>query len=222
MVGGLYDRLQRAEAALREANKILVAIVGAMRRYGKVAEAVQRSRERLVSVYATPDRRVHVVGLRLPGSRPTIIGVYVSTQVSRPASPAQILNRIRRLTSKVREVKGGEPADVVLLYVTPKRVTRGAFRVAMRLGVMVARSGSEARRRLASLFLKRYRSLVKKLIGKKVWGKVPLLVYALGLLAKELGAAELELPSSANIIEWAERGYRLSAGEIFLKETPPP
>ncbi len=182
-----YDRRSKKEEALLQANNILVPLLGIGRRLYRVLES-ETGRRYGIYVHNTTDKRLHIVVLDLPASHPLVIAVYSSAQTSRPTSPKQLATRLGRLRREVGKLRGKlfSNADIVYVYVSRRNITRGAYRQALRSGVIVAVNPSDARRRIAKYLAKRYHKLLSKLAGKRIWGELPLLAYTLAILSKSL------------------------------------
>jgi len=210
--------LQRRELALSEANKVLFPILGGARRLLQVAE-LARLHIAGAKVYSTTDKRIHIVFLDIFSHNPLIIALYVSTQESRATSPSQLLRRAKRLTKEVEKLRGREfiSADVLYLYITRRRITRGAYREARARGILVALNSKEARRRIARYLLARLSKLLQKITSKRIWGRLALFAYALSILAKKLGA-EINEPSIITIV----KAYELGIDTHILQEVLKP
>ena len=209
--------LQRRELALSEANRVLFPILGGARRLLQVAELARLHITR-TKVYSTTDKRVHIVLLDIFSHNPLIIALYVSTQESRATSPSQLLRRVRRLAREVEKLRESEfiSADTLYLYITRRRITRGAYREARARGILVALSSKEARRRIARYLLARLNKLLQKITSKHIWGRLALFAYALSVLAKKLGA-EINEPSIITIVKAYELGIDVHSLQEILK-----
>ncbi|KSW11958.1 hypothetical protein CF15_03975 [Pyrodictium occultum] len=203
---------ERRARALAEANEVLLPLLGGARALVRVLEAAGRSPARPVSLHSSGDKRLHALILELPGSSPLVVAVYSSTQESRPTSPQQLAKRMKRLAGFVARLRGRyfNAADVAYIYISPRGLTRGARRLAIGLKTFFAQSGREARQKLAKFLATRYYKLLASLRGKRVWGPVPLLLYALSILAQRLGA-HVEPVSAARAIELSTRGGFINA-----------
>ncbi|BEP17070.1 hypothetical protein PYJP_04220 [Pyrofollis japonicus] len=197
--------LKRRELALSEANMVIEPLLRGIRRLINIAET---ARIHLYSpkIHSSTDRRVYVIALPLPIGNPLVLGIYVSTQSSRPVSPSQFTKRITRLRKEVEDLRGKDftTADIVYVYVSPKRLTKTAYKNAVKAGILVAQSGGEAKRRIAKYLVKRYEKLLRKLAGRRIWGRVALFAYALLILASRLGYSVdtgLEIIDIVRIIE---------------------
>ncbi|ALL01663.1 hypothetical protein Pyrde_1620 [Pyrodictium delaneyi] len=203
---------ERKARALAEANKILLPLLGGARHIAKVVEASGAAHVvKPVSVHSSSDMRLHIVVIDIPGSSPLVVAIYVSTQESRPTSPSQFSTRIKRLQHFLDKLRGKyfNTADVAYLYISPLGLTRGAKRLAIKSRIFYAANGNEAKQKLANFLATRYKKLLAKLTGKRIWGTVPLLLYALSLLARRLGAVVQSI-SPIHAIEWAQKGTRLT------------
>lgn len=212
---------ERKARALSEANKILLPLIGGARSIARVVEAAGVSRiTRPVSVHSSRDMRLHVIVVEMPGSNPLVVAVYASTQESRPTSPLQFSNRIKRLQHFISKLRGKyfNTADIAYVYISPSGLTRGARLLAVKYKVFFALDGNEARQKLAKFLASRYRKLIASLQGKRVWGVVPLLLYSLSLLARQLGAHVHSL-SPVYAIEWSHKGIKLTLNTITKLET---
>ena len=212
--------MNRQLAALETANRLLLPVLRATRRIAVVTRSSIDPLFTPVRVYSSGDKRIHVAVVNLPGSHPLIVAVYASTQRSRPTSPQQLAKRLSRLARFVRRLSGKEytQADIVYIYMAPRGLTRGSIRLAARSKVVYASEPSEAKRKLAKYLAKRYRRLLASIVGKRVWGSVPLLAYALSLLARELGEP-LHVPDPNQVLYWAEKGIK---GEELAQYISPP
>ncbi len=209
--------LQRRELALSEANRVLFPLLGGARRLLQVAE-LARLHITGTKVYSTTDKRVHIVLLDIFSHNPLIIALYISTQESRATSPSQLLRRAKRLAREVEKLRRDEfvSADTLYLYITRKRITRGAYREARARGILVALSSKEARRRIARYLLARLNKLLQKITSKRIWGRLALFAYALSILAKKLGA-EINEPSIITIVKAYELGIDVQSLQEVLK-----
>ncbi len=209
--------LQRRELALSEANRVLFPLLGGARRLLQVAE-LARLHITGTKVYSTTDKRVHIVLLDIFSHNPLIIALYISTQESRATSPSQLLRRTKRLAREVEKLRRDEfvSADTLYLYITRKRITRGAYREARARGILVALSSKEARRRIARYLLARLNKLLQKITSKRIWGRLALFAYALSILAKKLGA-EINEPSIITIVKAYELGIDVQSLQEVLK-----
>ncbi|ABM80732.1 hypothetical protein [Hyperthermus butylicus] len=201
--------MDRQLAALETANKLLLPVLRATRRIAAVARSSIDPSFTPIRVYSSGDRRIHVAVVNLPGSHPLVVAIYASTQRSRPTSPQQLARRLARLARFVGRLSGNEyaQADIVYVYMAPRGLTRGSIRLAVKSKIVYASEPSEARRKLAKYLAKRYRRLLASIMGKRVWGSVPLLAYALSLLARELGEP-LHTPDPHQVLYWVENGVK--------------
>ena len=212
---------ERKARALSEANKILLPLIGGARSIAKVVEAAGASqRTRPVSVHSSRDMRLHAIVVEIPGSNPLVVAVYASTQESRPTSPLQFSNRVKRLQRFISKLRGKyfNTADIAYIYISPSGLTRGARLLALKYKVFFALNGNEARQKLAKFLASRYRKLIASLQGKHIWGVVPLLLYSLSLLARKLGA-QIHSLSPIHAIEWSRKGVKFTPNTITRLET---
>lgn len=212
--------LERREIALNEANKVLAPLLGGAKRLLYAAE-LARTHTTRTKVFSTTDKRVHIMIIDLFIGHPLVLALYTSTQESRSTAPSQLLRRINRLHKEVERLRGKEftTADIVYVYVTRRKLTRGAYREAKIKKVIVSLSGEEARRKIAKYFLNRFNKLIQKITSTRIWGRLALFAYALIILAHRLGAAVQEL-SIITIAKAYESGIEVNK----LKELtgPPP
>ncbi len=179
-----YPRAPRAEEALRLANQVILPLLRGARGYVRVYEAYTRMPRRVTSLASSGDKRIHILVVDVPFSRPLVVAVYASTQRSRPVSPSQLrrrLARLARLVAKLRDTIGSQ-ADVIPVYLSATRLTRGAYREALRSRVYIALSPAKARHYLASYLKRRLRALLSKTRGAPR-GRTAVLAYALNSLA---------------------------------------
>jgi len=202
---------ERRSQALREANRVLIPLLGGARRLLQVAE-ITRVHLARARIHSTNDKRIHIMIIDMFLGHPLILGLYTSTQESRPIAPSQLTRRLRRLRNEVEKLRGREftAADTIYIYITKKRLTRGAYREARRNGVLVALSGNDAKRRLANYLLKRLQGLLRRIQTKQVWKRVALFAYSLILLARRLGASITE-PELLEIAGAFEKGVNIAS-----------
>ncbi len=187
-MGGLealtYPRAPRAEEALQLANQVILPLLRGARGYVRVYEAYTRMPHRVTSLASSGDKRIHVLVVDIPFSRPLVVAIYASTQRSRPVSPSQLRRRLARLARLVAKLRNtiGSQADIIPVYLSATRLTRGAYREALRSHVYVALSPTKARQYLASYLKRRLRALLSKTRGAP-HGRVAVLAYALNSLA---------------------------------------
>ena len=192
MTAAGYDRLARSREALEEANRLLLPLQRAAARLApRIAAAQQRQPVSIVKTRETGDRRVRLMVIDLPASKPLLLAVYVSTQRSRPASPAQVSKRIERIVKEVNKIRGKlfNTADIVYIYLSKTRLTRSAYRIARQMGVLVALSASAAASLLRRYLRRRLERLLEKTRGR-IWGALKLLAETLKELANSLGEGE--------------------------------
>lgn len=170
------NRWGRADEALGMANGLALPLLRAARRFDPAAR---------ILVHHTSDRRIHLVLVEMPAGHPLLVALYSSTQRSRPASPAQVERRLRRLETEVKKLRGRiySQADVVMLYISAARLTRRAYRLARSLGVYVALSVEQARLLLARHLYRRVHGLRR---ARKLFGPLLRLAELLAYLARQL------------------------------------
>ncbi len=203
-------RRESKEAALREANNVIIPLLSVARRYSQLL--FKLANEFLhIQVLQTGDKRVSIVLTELPASRPLVVAVYSSVQESRPVSPSQLHRRIVRLRKFVDKLRGRYfvSADIVYIYMTRIRLTVNAYRMARRAGVYVAFGSHHAKRILSRYFMKRVKGLLKKLQGRRIWGKLALLLYMLHELARASLPEHIELNLDYNVVLAYEKGIVL-------------
>ena len=176
---------ERRSTALATANTIIPILAGAARRLGLQ-----------VRVESSSDRRVHVLVVDLPGSRPLALGLYVTTEESRPITFSRLAPRVGRLARTV--ARHAPPGSDTLLFVVPAgprvRPTRPAARMLSRL-----RAGFKKPRELLgwlhSYLTRRLTKLLERLRekGVKAYGKLAGLLRALHRLASALGPLPISL-----------------------------
>ncbi len=164
--------------ALREANTVILPLLAAARRIARLLGAPKAAR-----LATTWDKRIHILVIDVPASRPIVVALYSSTQSSRPVSPSQARRRIERLRRAVSKLRGKlfNTADIYYLYISKVRFTRAAYREAKRGGVYVALTPLKARARLYRIFSERLRKLRASV--PNAWGKLRLLIDALAILS---------------------------------------
>ncbi len=185
------ERWKRRDAAVKAANTVLVPLASAVRfaweRLGTGA------RYRLEA--ATSDYRVYVAVVELPGSRPLVLGLYATTEESRPITFHRLRPRLERLRKLV--ARYAPPGCDTLLFIVATaraRPTRPAKRVLARLRVGFM-SPRELRGWLHKYILRRLTRLLDTLREKKTkaWGPLAGLLRTLYALAKELGPLPISL-----------------------------
>jgi hypothetical protein len=183
-----YSRAEAKQRALAQANEVLYPLIAGGKRLSRIVEATATTRRKFVYVYSSGDLRIHILVLDLPASHPLVVAIYSSAQTSRPTSPSQLAKRVARLRREVNKLrhKVFESADIVYVYLSPRRLTRGSVYRALREGVLFSSSPTEVRRKLAKYLATRYRKLVERVAGSRIWGELPLLMYALNMLARRL------------------------------------
>ncbi|NOZ88920.1 MAG: hypothetical protein GXO15_03255 [Crenarchaeota archaeon] len=182
------NRAARKGEALARANALLLPLLRVARRFSaRVAALEGRPPRSLAKVYKTGDNRVHILLVELPASNPLLLAVYVSMQMTRPASPAQVDKRLKRLRRAVEKARRGvaAAADVVYVYLSTARLTRAAYRLARSQGALVALDPQRAASLLASHLARRRRRLLEKTRGR-IWGALALLASMLGDMAYTL------------------------------------
>ena len=195
------DRGSAASRALENANTLILPLIRAVKRFNLSCRHYSPGDCMSVKVLQTGDRRVHVAVVDIPGSVPLVVAVYSSAQTSRPVSPGQLAKRLRRLTSIVSRLRGRlfSAADVLYFYLTPVRLTRTAYRIAVSKGVHVALTAAKALTMLQRYIGKRVTRLKEKLRGRRVWGRVRALYDSLELIYSTISGRPLILQDPANI-----------------------
>ena len=178
------DKRSAASRALETANALLLPLIRAVRRFNLSCRRRSHDECMAIKMLQTGDRRIHVAIVDIPGSAPLVVAVYSSVQTSRPVSPGQLIKRLNRLSSMVSKLRGRlfNAADILYFYLTPVRLTRTAYRLAVSRGVHVALSASKALSMLRRYIGKRVTRLGDRLRGRRVWGRVQALYDALQLL----------------------------------------
>ncbi|KSW11369.1 hypothetical protein CF15_00425 [Pyrodictium occultum] len=199
--------LQRRQRRLEAVNQLLLPLLRGARRYYTAWRLVNPLLTGVSRVDESSDYTVTVVTLQLPASSPLVVALYTSTQESRPISPSQLQRRIRRLRSRVASLRGKvfNRADLVYIIYAPRGFTVGARRMARREAVNLASRIEDAIKALARFVGRRLARLTEKLRGRRIWGEVPLLLYALQELTVSLGAGA-RLVSRELAVKLAERG----------------
>ena len=185
MPGERWD-LGRRDAALRAANAVLLGVLSAARGAGLRVEARWSS-----------DQRLRVLVVDLPGSRSLAIGVYATTEESRPISPARAASKVERLLRLLSTA--APPGSDTLLFIvaaTPRVRATGTARrlLARRYGAGFHTPGS-ARRWIHRYLRRRLTRLLESLREKRVkaYGRLAELLRALYLLASRLGKVDVTL-----------------------------
>jgi len=177
--------MERRGLALEAANTVLLPL----------ARASRFARERLgvdtrYRLESTSDDRVYVVVLELPGSRPLVLGVYATTEESRPITFSRLAPRLRRMKSLL--ARWAPPGGDTLLFIVPAspkaRTTMPARRLLSRLktGFMAP---TELREWLHRYIMRRLHGLLGVLRERsvKAYGPLAGLLRTLYILARELG-----------------------------------
>lgn len=201
---------QRRQQRLATLNELLLPLLRGARRYYAAWRIVNPLLAGVTRLDQTGDYTITILTLHLPASNPLVVALYTSTQESRPVSPSQLLRRIRRLRSHVARLRGRvfNSADILYILYAPKGYTTGSKRLARREAVNLATKVEDALKTLARYIGRRLSRLTQKLRGKRVWGELPLLLYALQELASSLGTS-LHLISKEHAIRLAEQGGQL-------------
>jgi len=185
------ERWRRRGEALEAANAVLLPL----------ARASRFARERLGAdtryrLESTSDDRVYVVVLELPGSRPLVLGVYATTEESRPLTFSRLAPRLRRLKRLMarRAPPGGDTLVFVLAASPRTRCTGPARRLLSRLrtGFMTPTGLREWLHRYLARRLARLLEALRER-GVKAYGPLAGLLRALYMLARELGPVEITL-----------------------------
>ncbi len=172
-------------------GEVALPLLRASKRFQKPYEAYRRSRYTPVHVLESdPASRMYVLEIDLPTVRvPVRYIFYISTQ-DWYLAPCKVPPKARKVLKKYRSM--GYQADTYMAIIA-KRYTRGAKKLAARLGVPL-RSPREARRDMARYFgEKRLNGLLAALRGRRIYGELVFLAYALQELARELGFSVPEL-----------------------------
>ena len=179
--------------ALADANRLLLPLLRAVKRYNLSCRRCRRDSTMATRLLQTGDRRVHILVVDIPASNPLVIAVYTSVQRSRPASPSQVLKRVRRLVEAVKRLRGRvfNAADILYFYLSRTRLTRNAYRAAVKAGVHVALTPVKAAEMLSRYLKSRLDRLREALKGKRVWGVVERLLHSLETLYTELQPTRL-------------------------------
>lgn len=203
-------RREAKEAALRAANNVIIPLLSIARRYSQLLFKLANETLHL-RVLQTGDKRVNIVLVEPPASRPLVVAVYSSVQESRPVSPSQLRRRLVRLRKLVDKLRGKHfvSADIIYIYMTRARLTINAYRMARQAGIYVALSSQHAKRILSRYFLKRVKGLLKKLQGQRIWGRLALLLYMLYELVKAFSPRHIELKIDYNVVLAYEKGVLL-------------
>ncbi len=203
--------LERRQERLRTVNQLLLPFLRSSGRYRKLLRLVGRL-DNPTMVVQSRDYTVNIMVYTMPMGPHLVLAVYASTQRARPLSPQQLAAKLRALRERVSKLRGRyfNQADIAYLVLAPAGFTRGARRLARQLGVTLAKQGNTALRVLARYIRRRYERLLRAIAGKRVWGMLPLLLYTLGAMARELGE-NVRLPNLASIIDAATKGGMLRA-----------
>ncbi len=204
--------LERAEERLRALNTLLLPLLQASRDYHSVWRLVENLQKNTpTTILSKRDYTVNTILLDMPLGNPLLIVFYVSTQRSRPLSPSQLKQKIKAMKKAVQRIRGKlfNTADILYAIYTPSGLTSGARRIALENKILYSDSLKTILRLIAKYLASRYNALRKKLQEKKrIWGKVPVLLYALGILSKRLGA-QVDLPDRQQVISLALNGGKL-------------
>jgi len=190
--------------ALENANQLILPLLRAAKQLARTYEAYTRIALKPYHVYTSGDRRIHVFTLSMPQGRILVFAVYSSAQQTRPASPAQVERRLRRLARSTHEQVNGVGADIVYIYLSTTRLTRNAYRLAREKGVFVALSPSAARALISRFLRDRFRRLMLKTRGR-IWGPVALLALTLHVLAKSLKEEDGDTDTAELLASLAKR-----------------
>jgi hypothetical protein len=201
--------LERPKLRLETVNTIFLPFLKASRQYRRLLRILGRQ-ENPATVIHQRDYTVNILTYTMPVGPHLVIALYASTQTSRPLSPQQFAKKLQVLKKELIELRGKyfNQADIVYLIYAPAGFTRGTRRLAARQGVNIASNVTRLARLLAHYLKTRYERLHRKLLGKRVWGPIPLLLYALALLANSLGAG-IDPPNIEKVLEAATRGTKL-------------
>jgi len=204
--------LQRVEERIRIINTALLPLLRGIRRYIAIWSQLRRISNKPLETYSSRDYTVTVLFAEIPGSNPLLIAFYTSTQSSRPISPSQLAARMKRLLKEVKKLRNKifTSADILYVIYSPRGFTKGAKKTAHRIGVNLASSTKELLAPIARYITKRYNKLLQAISGKKIWGDLPLLIYALQEIGLSIGASIKKSLDPPMLIELAEKGGVLS------------
>ena len=176
----------RRNLALRASNAVLLGVLSAARGAGLRVEARGSS-----------DQRLRVLVVDLPGSRSLAIGVYATTEESRPISPSRASSRIERLHRLL--AKAAPPGSDTILFLVaaaPRaRATAAARRLLARRYGAGFHTPESARRWIHRYLRRRLTRLLETLREKRVkaYGRLAELLRSLYLLTRELGPVDVAL-----------------------------
>jgi hypothetical protein len=181
--------LKMKEERLALLNQVVLPLLRAARRYSASWRILLPSTAGTSRLEGTKDYTATVLQLNLPASNPMLIAIYISVQKSSPLTPSQLEPKIRKLKELVNKLRGKTfvAADIIYIIIAPKGYTIGSRRIAKKNGVNAVKTVEEAVARLRIYIRTRLQKLVEKVRGKRIWGELPLLIYALQSILEELG-----------------------------------
>jgi len=198
--------LDRAGQRLHIVNKVFLPFLRTSRKHRRLLRILGKY-ENPAFVVQRRDYTANILAYTMPAGPQLVVALYASMQSTRPLSPQQLASRLRSLKEAVASLRGRlfNQADIVYLIYAPAGFTRGAKRLAVKQAVTIAPDVETLLASLARYIKTRYERLRRKLAGKRIWGHIPLLLYALGYLASELGA-DVRLPPIEATIDALTRG----------------
>ena len=204
--------LQRVEERIRILNTALVPLLRGARRYLSIWSQLQRISKKPLETYTTRDYTVTIFLAEMPGSNPLLIAYYISTQASRPLSPSQLAARIKRVLKEVNKLRNKlfTAADILYIVYAPRGFTKGARKLARTKGINLATTQREILAPIARYITKRFNKLLDKIKGKRIWGNLPLLLYALQEIGINIGANIRRVLDTLDLIRLVEKGGKLT------------
>ncbi len=206
---------QRVEERIKILNTALVPLLRGARRYLSIWSQLQRISKKPLATYTTSDYTVTIFLAEMPGSNPLLIAYYISTQTSRPLSPSQVLARIKRIGKEIKKLRNRvfTAADILYILYAPRGFTKGARKISRAKGINLATTPKDLLSPVARYIAKRFNKLLEKIRGKRIWGNLPLLVYALQEIGASIGANTERVLDTLNLIKLVEQGGTLSYGQ---------
>ena len=203
--------IQRVEKRLQILNTALVPLLRGIHRYSSIWMQIRRISKNPLQTYITRDYTIAIIVADLPGSNPLLIAYYISTQSSRPISPSQLRKKMHRILQMLRHLrnKSFTAADILYIIYSPKGFTKGSKREARKHRINLAVSAKDLLSPLARYVSKRYTKLLERIGSKKVWGNVPLLIYALQEIGLSIGAKIRKSLDPPRLIELVTKGGHL-------------
>ncbi|BEP18576.1 hypothetical protein PYJP_19280 [Pyrofollis japonicus] len=204
--------LQRVEERLQVVNQFIVPLLRATKRYSTLWSQVTRLIRKPTKIYTSRDYTVSILVIDLPASKPLVLVYYISTQRSRPLSPSQLEQRMRSMRRHVEKIRGKlfESADIIYTIYAPKGLTQGARRKAKRNFINIARSSKELLAPLARYITRRFQRLIESIRSKRIWGELPILIYAFQEIGRSIGARIDDVLDPPTVLKLSLKGGTIS------------